>query len=60
LRFPLGHPAVRAIVVGAGSVAHVTEVVDLFETEIPDALWVDLTDNGLLPPGTPVPGGRAA
>jgi D-threo-aldose 1-dehydrogenase len=59
LQFSLGHPAVRAVVVGAGSVAHVTDVIDLFESEVPDALWADLADSGLLPPGTPVPGPRA-
>lgn len=56
LQFPMGHPAVVAVVVGAGSVRHAREVVGQFERSIPDVLWNDLLEEGLLPPGTPVPG----
>ncbi len=60
MQFPMGHPAVAAVTVGAGSVAHAQEVVAAFERPIPDALWKELLDEGLLPPGTPVPAGRQA
>lgn len=55
MQFPLGHPAVAAVVVGAGSVSHAREVIELFERPIPGALWGQLIAEGLLPPGTPVP-----
>ncbi len=55
VQFSLGHPAVAAVTVGASSVAHAIEVVESFERPIPDALWGQLLDEGLLPPGTPVP-----
>jgi D-threo-aldose 1-dehydrogenase len=55
VQFPMGHPAVAGVVVGAGSVVHAREVVDQFERPIPDALWGELLSEGLLPPGTPLP-----
>ncbi len=55
VQFSMGHPAVPAVVVGASSVAHANEVVDLFELDIPDAMWDELLAQGLLPEGTPVP-----
>jgi aryl-alcohol dehydrogenase-like predicted oxidoreductase len=55
VQFPMGHPAVAAVVVGAGSARHANEAVDLFEHPVPAAMWQDLLDEGLLPPGTPVP-----
>ena len=55
LQFSMGHRAVAAVVVGAGSVAHATEIIELFERPIPDALWDELLGRGLLPAGTPVP-----
>jgi D-threo-aldose 1-dehydrogenase len=55
VQFPLGHPAIAAVVVGAGSVRHAHEVIEAFEQPIPDALWRQLVDEGLLPAGTPVP-----
>ena len=55
VQFSMGHPAVPAVVVGASSVAHANEVVDLFEMDIPDALWDQLLAEDLLPEDTPVP-----
>jgi D-threo-aldose 1-dehydrogenase len=55
VQFPLGHPAVDAVVVGAKSVIHARDVVEQFERPIPDALWRELLADGLLPPGTLVP-----
>lgn len=55
VQFPLGHPAVAAVVVGSASPAHVNEDVDMFECPIPLQLWADLLAEELLPPGTPVP-----
>jgi D-threo-aldose 1-dehydrogenase len=55
MQFPMAHPAVDAVVIGAKSVAHARDVVEQFQRPIPDDLWRDLLDAGLLPPGTPVP-----
>jgi D-threo-aldose 1-dehydrogenase len=55
IQFGLGHPAVAAVVVGASTVAHAEEVIRLFRQPIPAALWQELLETGLLPPGTPVP-----
>jgi D-threo-aldose 1-dehydrogenase len=55
VQFSLGHPAVAAVTVGASSVSHANEVIDLFESSIPDAVWDTLLEEGLLPAGTPVP-----
>ncbi len=42
LRFPLLHPSVTSVLVGCRSAAEVDENVDLFDLDIPDALWEDL------------------
>lgn len=55
LRFPLGHPAVVAVAVGARSAAEVTENVRLLRQEVPPALWDDLRAAGLLHPDAPAP-----
>lgn len=55
IQFPLGHPAVASVVVGARSVRELEEDVALFRHPIPGALWDDLKANGLLPPQAPVP-----
>jgi D-threo-aldose 1-dehydrogenase len=42
LRFPLRHPSVASVLVGCRSAAEVDENADLFDLDIPDALWEDL------------------
>jgi len=42
LRFPLRHPAVASVLVGCRSAAEVDDNADLFERDIPDALWDEL------------------
>lgn len=60
LRFPLGHPAVAAVLVGARSAAEVRDAAAQFARPLPDAVWADLRAAGLLPPHVPVPGGPEA
>jgi len=63
LQFPLGHPAVAAVVAGARSAAEVETNLALFRFPIPPELWRDLKADGLLPAEAPVPGhahGRSA
>jgi D-threo-aldose 1-dehydrogenase len=42
IQFPLQHPAVRSVVVGARSPAEVEEDARLLELTVPDALWTEL------------------
>jgi D-threo-aldose 1-dehydrogenase len=56
LQFPLAHPAITTVVVGARSAREVEENSRFIETPIPEQLWADLLTAGLLRPGTPVPG----
>ena len=69
VQFPLGHPAVAAVLVGCRSRAEVSENLRMAETGIPPSLWQELKAEGLLAdevptpidpplPGPPPPGGR--
>ncbi len=55
LHFPLAHPVVRAIVVGARSPAEIMANLALSEAGIPARLWDDLKEAGLLAADAPVP-----
>jgi D-threo-aldose 1-dehydrogenase len=55
VQFPLGHPAVSCVVVGCRSAAQLDESIEMFELEIPPALWHDLKSAGLLPDSAPTP-----
>jgi D-threo-aldose 1-dehydrogenase len=56
LQFPLGHPAVAAVVPGAVSAREVEHNVALMRHAIPAAFWAELKDQKLLPAECPVPG----
>ncbi|MGW6139404.1 aldo/keto reductase [Streptomyces sp. NPDC055144] len=60
LQFPLAHPQIASVLVGARSVAELDMDVGLLEVVIPDALWHDLRASGLLPDDVPVPSGPLA
>ena len=47
--FPLRHPAVACVLVGARSSREVADDVDGVLRALPDALWADLVSAGLLP-----------
>ncbi|MFF2813085.1 aldo/keto reductase [Streptomyces sp. NPDC058000] len=55
LRFPFGHPAVAAAVVGAASPEEAAENAALFHHPVPDDLWPALVARGLLDPDLPLP-----
>ncbi len=55
LQFPLGHPAVAAVIPGPNTVAQVHTNVAWLRTPIPAALWSDLKSAGLLHPDAPTP-----
>ncbi|WEB43463.1 aldo/keto reductase [Streptomyces yunnanensis] len=60
LRFPFGHPAVAAAVVGAAAPAEAAENAALFRHPVPDGLWHALVARGLLDPDLPLPLGPVA
>ncbi|MFE7520395.1 aldo/keto reductase [Streptomyces halstedii] len=47
LRYPLGHPAVAGVLVGARSPEEVRDAAALLRTPVPDALWEELRAEGL-------------
>jgi D-threo-aldose 1-dehydrogenase len=48
LQFPLREPAVRCVVVGGASPAHVRENAQRLRAEVPEALWDELVGEGLV------------
>ena len=57
LQFPLAHPAVTSLVVGAKSPEEIDANLAAFDHTIPAALWAELRDTGLIVAGAPVPPG---
>jgi D-threo-aldose 1-dehydrogenase len=55
LQFPKAHPAIATICVGARTQAQFNQTVELFNHPIPDSLWSDLKNEGLLDQEAPVP-----
>jgi D-threo-aldose 1-dehydrogenase len=59
LQFPLGHPAVSAILIGMSEPEQVRQNRGWARYPIPPALWEDLKAAGCLAPETPVPAAAA-
>lgn len=57
LQFPLGHPAVAAVIPGARSAAELRANVGFFEQEIPADFWAELKGLSLVEPASPAPKG---
>lgn len=55
MQFPLGHPRVAGLIVGARTAGEVTADAAMLDVVIPAELWEDLRARDLLAPGTPVP-----
>jgi D-threo-aldose 1-dehydrogenase len=55
IQFPLGHPAVSTVVIGARSPEQLDDNVDMFHHPVPAQLWDDLKSAGLLPGHVPTP-----
>jgi D-threo-aldose 1-dehydrogenase len=55
VQFPMGHPAVTAVVVGCRSKSQLEETLRMFELDIPHELWDDLKADGLLGREVPTP-----
>lgn len=55
LQFPLGHPSVATVVIGATRPAEVADNLAMIRVPIPDELWATLKHRGLLREDAPVP-----
>jgi D-threo-aldose 1-dehydrogenase len=55
LQFPLGHPAVAAVIPGPQQPDHIQRNVDAFRHPIPSQLWQELKAEGLLREDAPTP-----
>ncbi|CAN7158584.1 aldo/keto reductase [Devosia sp. LjRoot16] len=55
LNFPLGHEAITAIIPGFSNVAEFNDNLAGYRKPIPDALWAELREAGLLHPKAPGP-----
>lgn len=55
LQFPLAHPAVETVLLGAASPAEIAENVSLARLPLPAALWADLRTAQLIDPSMPSP-----
>lgn len=56
LRFPFGHQAVASVLVGLRSAAEARDAAAMLAHPVPDALWAELKERGLLPGDVPTPG----
>ena len=56
LQFPLAHPAVEIVMVGAQTVAHWHDAVAMMARPIDPRFWESLRKHGLLDADTPAPG----
>lgn len=55
LQFPLAHPAIDIVMVGARSVAEWQDALAMVNHAVPPAFWQGLRDEGLLPDAAPTP-----
>jgi D-threo-aldose 1-dehydrogenase len=50
LQFPLRHPAVASVLTGAGSITELRANIASFDLELPQELWSDMENEGLISP----------
>ena len=55
LHFPLAHPCVSVLIPGAVTPEEVTSNVRHMAAHVPDGVWADLKDVGVLHPDCPTP-----
>jgi D-threo-aldose 1-dehydrogenase len=58
MQFPLGHPAVAAVIPGALKPDHIQANIRHFQHPIPGDMWAELKAEGLLRADAPTPGGK--
>jgi len=57
VQFPLGHPRVAAVIVGARTAAEVDDTVAMMQFPVPADLWAELRRCGLVRADAPIPAG---
>lgn len=55
VQFPLGHPSVASVCLGTRTASQAAANAALFEVPIPEALWADLRQEGLVRADAPTP-----
>jgi D-threo-aldose 1-dehydrogenase len=55
VQFPLGHPAVAAVIPGVKDAGEARSCLDAFAHDIPAGLWTALEEQGLVAPDAPAP-----
>lgn len=55
LAFPLAHPSVVSVCVGSRSPQQIESNVELYRSRVPEAVWAELKNEGLLRPDAPEP-----
>ena len=58
LQFPLAHPAVDIVMLGARNVAEWDDAQTMLQLQVPAEFWTMLRGQGLIPPGAPLPGAQ--
>jgi D-threo-aldose 1-dehydrogenase len=56
LQFPLAHPAVEIVMLGASDSTHWSDAIQNLQAPIPAAFWSALRAEGLIPDTAPTPG----
>lgn len=55
LQFPLGHDIITSIIPGPRDASELRQIVDWFDTKIPDGFWSTLAQRGLIDERAPLP-----
>ncbi|MDR1677653.1 MAG: aldo/keto reductase [Deltaproteobacteria bacterium] len=55
IQFPYAHPAITSVVIGAGSLDHLKQNINMLEYKIPPELWTELKKKKLINEIAPVP-----
>lgn len=55
LQFALANPAVAAVIPGASKPSRIAEDVEALNAKVPDELWKEIRDEGLVNPAAPLP-----
>jgi D-threo-aldose 1-dehydrogenase len=55
LQFPLGHPSIEIVMVGARHIDEWNDALAMMRYPIPAEFWAAMRNDGLLPDGAPLP-----
>lgn len=59
-KFPLFHPVVASVIPGPRTPSELSQILDWWQTDIPEEMWDAMAAKDLFAPGTPLPGGKTA